>query len=960
MKLGSFVLFIAGLCLVACSNSEKIVSDELGVPAEIPQDSIENNSLSQDSLLRDSLLKDSLFKDSLYKDSLIRLDSIHRADSLAQMELLRKSGLSLIASNGLSIELGTNSAEARVNERPAMKVSFTYDFYVSRHETTCAEFNGLMKSVTGLALDCENDSLPVTNVTYYDAVLFANERSKREGLDTAYTYVSKKMDSEGHCVNLEGYAYHPEIESFHLPTEAEWMVVAQKNWFSEKSWTAENSDFKLHPVCSKAEDSEICDMMGNAMEWVNDWFGLFRDTTLQNYAGAPDGGKVAQRIVKGGSFRSKVSSTTLYARGDIYSVTSSTRGDYLGFRLVRGSVPDASWMGSDGRAISSRITPLANASSVYSYSKTYKAKLAFRNDVSGNIAFVDYSNGALSVVEILDTIDAYHPEISPDGNHVAFCTKYEGVEGKSELYVRDLDENGSNLVKLDAESAAIPRWRVLENGDTVIVYVTDAGNNKSETVFRATSTWQVPFSNGRFGVPQKLFDGAYHGGISSDDHLAVSGARLLRARVSDHDTVWYNGEQACNVSLSQDGSNRTMFLDFGSSTGRDFVGKRYATHQRLFIADSTGRLVHSVQAPAGFSFDHAEWVGRLDLAVASLVNSNGSHRKVVLVDLVNDEVVELAEGEELWHPSLWIYESGFETKNFELDLDSAGIYFDNPSDPLLSYKMNIFWIEADSIEVVALGSSRMSAGFNSNLITYGKSFNMATIPSDMDIFMYLAEFYIHKHCPRLKALVVGIDFDLWYDLESATVMKNILSYPGYFYDYNHQFWVDGGVDQIKMISAKIVDESTVYQDMHRNMGWVYVAESPFEENPEFSGFMFGRDSTWSDDSTTYRRAMNNLDFIIRSAAIKGVNVVGVIFPQSPEYKNSGAFGRHGMRRSHAMKLLEEVQELAQKYGNFYLLDENKMGDHDYAMSMAYDYDHLNYRGAEKITARIDSVLNSIK
>jgi hypothetical protein len=163
-----------------------------------------------------------------------------------------------------------------------------------------------------------------------------------------------------------------------------------------------------------------------------------------------------------------------------------------------------------------------------------------------------------------------------------------------------------------------------------------------------------------------------------------------------------------------------------------------------------------------------------------------------------------------------------------------------------------------------------------------------------------------------------------------------------------------------MISAKIVDESTVYQDMHRNMGWVYVAESPFEENPEFSGFMFGRDSTWSDDSTTYRRAMNNLDFIIRSAAIKDVNVVGVIFPQSPEYKNSGAFGRHGMRRSHAMKLLEEVQELAQKYGNFYLLDENKMGDHDYAMSMAYDYDHLNYRGAEKITARIDSVLNSIK
>ena len=971
-KLVWFVSLTLLSFFLSCSNSEQVVlEDELleeFLLDSLCKDSLQKDSLLRDSLFRDSLIRDSLFKDSLYKDSLYK-DSVLRADSLANIERMQEKGLLLIASNGLLVELGTNIAEARVNERPAMKAKFSYDFYLSRHETTCAEFNGLMKMATGLALDCESDSLPVTNVTYYDAVLFANERSKKEGLDTAYTYLSKKFDSENHCVNLEGFVYHPEVESYHLPTEAEWVVAAQMNWNAERSWTAENSDFKLHPVCGKSSNEELCDMMGNAMEWVNDWFGLFRDTTVQNYVGAPDGGSLAQRVVKGGSFRSTASSITLYARGDIYSVTSSTRGDYVGFRLVLGNIPDASWIGSDGRAVSSRITPLANLSSVYSYTKTYKAKLVFRNDVTGNIAFVDYSSGALSVIEIPDTIDAYHPDVSPDGMHVAFCTKNEGVEGKSQLYVRNLDENGSNLVKLDVESAAIPRWRVLENGDTVIVYVTDARDNKNESAFRATSTWQVPFSNGLFGVPQKLFDGAYHGGLSPDSRLAVTGARLLRAKVADvgaslmqssRDTVWYNGEQACNVSLSLDGTNRTMFLDFGSSTGRDFVGERYATHQRLFIADSTGRLIHSVQAPAGFSFDHTEWVRGFDLAVASLVNSNGSHRKIVLVDLVDNSIIELAEGEELWHPCLWVYESGFTTKNLELDLDSAGIYFDNPSDPLLSYKMNVFWIEADSIEVVALGSSRMSAGFKSNQISYGKAFNMATIPSDMDIFVYLSEFYVYNHCPRLKTIVVGIDFDLWFDSENATVMKNILSYPGYYYDFNHRFWVNGGADQIKKISAKIVDESRVYQDILSEMGWILVEESPFEENPDFSGGMFGRDSTWSDDSTTYRRAMNLLEFMIQSAANKGINVVGVIFPQSPEYKNTGAYGRHGMRRSHVMKLVEEVQEFNQRYNNFYLLDENKMGDHDYVINMAYDYDHLNYRGAEKITARIDSVLNSIK
>ena len=182
--------------------------------------------------------------------------------------------------------------------------------------------------------------------------------------------------------------------------------------------------------------------------------------------------------------------------------------------------------------------------------------LAFRNDISGNLAYINYNDGTLSVTEIEDTLEVYHPDISPDGKHVAFCTRFEGIAGESRLYVRDLNANGSNLVKLDVPSAAIPRWRVV-NGDTVIVYVTDAGNNKDETAFAATSTWQVKFANGKFGVPEKLFDGAYHGGISEDNKLAVTGARVLRALLADpasditqksNPAIWYNNEQACNVN----------------------------------------------------------------------------------------------------------------------------------------------------------------------------------------------------------------------------------------------------------------------------------------------------------------------------------------------------------------------------------------------------------------------------
>ena len=512
--------------------------------------------------------------------------------------------------------LGTDDALAKTNEQPQMKVSLNYDFSIGKSEVTCGEFSALMKKATGTALDCGSDSLPATNVTYYDAALYANERSKAEGFDTAYTYSTASFDNEKHCTNLEGFAFHPEIAAYRLPTEAEWVLAASQQWNVKEAWTTENSEYRLHPVCSQQGTPSICDMAGNAMEWANDWLGLFRDTTVSNYIGAPDGGTLGQRIVKGGSYRNAGETITLYGRGDIYTVTSSTRADYVGFRLAFGEILDATWMGNDGKATATRVVPLASSVAVRAQTGTYKVKLAFRNDVTGNLAFIDYSSGTTSVTEINDTLTVFHPEISPDGKKVAFCTGLEGVSGKSSLYVRDLEAGGKNLQKLDVESAAIPRWRILDNGDTAIVYVTDAGNNKSDADFFAASTWQVPFKNGKFGKPSKLFSGAYHSGISEDNSLAISGARLLRARIAEtgstitakaHDAIWYDSAQACNASLAKDSSKRTLFLDFGGKPGRDFVGKSYDTHEQLLIADSTGKLIQAIGAPKGNTFDHTEW-----------------------------------------------------------------------------------------------------------------------------------------------------------------------------------------------------------------------------------------------------------------------------------------------------------------------------------------------------------------
>lgn len=923
MRLGKFLVLFWGVALLctACSNSESASS-----VSEAPKIEVEGDSLA---------------------------------------------GMLLVKSSGKVVLLGTDDENAKVNERPSMESQFGYDFSMGRTEVTCDEFNSLMAPATGLLLPCAAD-FPATNVSFYDAVLFANERSKSEGFDTAYTYTRAVFDTENHCTTLEGFAYRPEISAYRLPTEAEWILVAQANWNLEKSWTAENSDYKLHSVCSK-EDSpkQFCDLLGNAMEWANDWLGKFRDTTVVDYVGAPDGGTLGMRVVKGGSYRNSKIAIALFSRGDVYTVTSATRADYVGFRLAFGAVPEATWMGNNGKAVSSRIVPLASSSTLRSFSGTYKVKLAFRNDVTGNLAYVDYSSGILSVVEIEDSIETYHPEISPDGKHVAFCSGLEGVSGESSVYVRDLDANGANLVKLDVPSAAIPRWRVLESGDTVIVYVTSAGNNENQESFKSASTWRVKFENGRFGTPQKLFDGAYHGGVSADNRLAVTGARLLRAKVAEkgstlmqkaRDTVWYKDgdkeEQACNASLANDGSKRTLFLDFGGTLGQSFVGERYKTHERMLIVDSTGKLIQSVGAPTGYTFDHSEWVaGGNNLVVATLTNVDGAHPKVVLVNLTDSSVTELVEGDELWHPSLWVNQNASATGDVLLDLDSAGIYFIEGQDwehESVGFKMSMLWKYKDDVEILCVGSSRIEDGVIVKKIQSGFALNMGHPRNDMNASLYVAENYGLNHLKKLKTIVVSIDFDLWLN---TTGFSDLLfpDEPGYIYDLNHSFWKGEEMDGFAEIIESVVPFTVAVRNAYaETRGWLSNASVGWGEP------LVELDSNWSDvqmDALAWN--LNHLSEFVKRMGENHINVVAVVFPLNPAYRNTGAWGRYGLRRSVAEVYLKSVADLAKENPHFTLLDENKSGAHDYPDEMALNTDHLSASGAERLTSRLDSLLKTL-
>ena len=900
-------------------------------------------------------------------------DGAHATDKQTTSDSYLESDEMIHLTKG-SVKIGSNDKSFRANEKPAMKVLLNYDFYIGKHEVTCGEYADIAKKAKLKTFGkCKNDSLPITDITYYDAVLFANALSKQKEYDTAYTYSKAVFDTEGHCTFLEGFAFKPGKDSYRLPTEAEWIYAATKDWNIKKSWNNGNSDYTSHKICTKGTDSTgLCDMAGNVMEWVNDWLGTFRDTTVENYIGAPSKNDKGERIVKGGYYGLSTKEINPYSRGDVYTVTSSTKADYVGFRLAFGHIPDAQWMNDEGESSTSVITTLASPETVKSITGTYNVKLVFRNDINGNLAYLDYKNGSQSVKEITKGINAYHPEISPNGNWVAYCTAYEGQAKKSTLYVQNLEDDSASPIKLKNENAAIPRWRVLDNGDTVIVYVSDAGINKDNSTFKETSTWEVPFANGKFGTPQKLFDGAYHGGISEDNTLAVTGARLLRARIAKSgstitkkaiDTVWYNNEQACNVSLVQDNSKRTSFLDFGGKTGRKFANENYSTHQRILIADSTGKLIQTIKAPSGYTFDHSEWAtnGKTSNLVATLANVNGAHTKIVLVNPTDSSVTELVESEELWHPTLWIMKKeSIPDTDFQLDPDSAGLYYvsgGNWRHINYRYKLELLWKYRDSINVVFMGSSRVLYSLNPDFMEKPYfAINLANSGNTLPGAFFLFKHYVLPHLKNLKYVVVGTDLDRLLYLDSF-FNTEAFTIPGYAYDRSHNYWVDGFPKELVTLTENgPVGSATLKETLLTHNGFYPESCNGWRKsNPELK-----QDSNWHKNKPEpFDQNLETLKEFPRLAQKLNVRVIGIEIPFNTAYQKTGAYGNNGILRSEAPALIQQIQDISDIYPNFIFMNENNFGNHDYTSEMAHDDGHLCPVGAEQLTKRVLALIKKL-
>ena len=246
------------------------------------------------------------------------------------------------------------------------KVTLTHDFEMGQYEVTQDEFEAMMAWNSSSFANC-GGNCPVENVSWFEAIAFANKMSVSNGFDecfhisnvvcvdtteadisymTCMNEIQRGIESADVILNNVSSVY--DCEGYRLPTEAEWeyairagtttafyngIISGEKdsNMDAIGWYYFNNTPYGTKPVGGKeANIWGLFDMSGNVWEWTWDWYQAAYWT---DYGTDPAGMKTGSyRLLRGGSWPSYASGCRSANRSTFYP---DYRNLNVGFRLSR-------------------------------------------------------------------------------------------------------------------------------------------------------------------------------------------------------------------------------------------------------------------------------------------------------------------------------------------------------------------------------------------------------------------------------------------------------------------------------------------------------------------------------------------------------------------------------------------------------------------------------------------------
>jgi len=210
-------------------------------------------------------------------------------------------------------------------------------FFIDKYEVTQADYYAVMGKLPFHFLS--DVTRPAETVTWFDAVLYCNQRSLLEGLKPVYSYSAESDDVSGSCIGLTGLSMDFNANGYRLPTPQEWDDAFQAGtntdyyWGSKGSaytnsygWYSSNSNANSHPVGLKSPNQwGLYDMFGNVSEWTGDpnFYNGMQCANGLSWNNQPE-------IAGGAGSAGSMPTNNSYACG-----SPSGKYSFIGFRVIR-------------------------------------------------------------------------------------------------------------------------------------------------------------------------------------------------------------------------------------------------------------------------------------------------------------------------------------------------------------------------------------------------------------------------------------------------------------------------------------------------------------------------------------------------------------------------------------------------------------------------------------------------